>query len=271
MDSTLDPFGTPDAGNASAPNKAGLAGEWSAFLDNPDARAALLSTGLQLMQPVALGQSPIGHLAQALGSGAHSVAIADARYNAQDAAEAKATQETAKLGIAQERNTIANRRADIAQQNANTRAKGGTGGLTLNQMLGAQTRQAAAADKAIADEARAIVTQLGKDINVMVGQPPTNPALAPYAGKTPGQIQEMLRADPKVQERLRSTERAKIKIPGAAAPDDSADDDEEGDQGDANSNANANTSNAAPFEGQTATNPATGQKVVFRGGKWVYP
>lgn len=52
-------------------------GEWSNPLQDPRARAALLQTGLQLLQPAGWGQSPTGAVASAIGSGAEAVQRAD--------------------------------------------------------------------------------------------------------------------------------------------------------------------------------------------------
>jgi hypothetical protein len=42
--------------------------QWNDWMSTPDNRAALVQFGLQLMQPVGLGQTPGGHFAQAVGS-----------------------------------------------------------------------------------------------------------------------------------------------------------------------------------------------------------
>lgn len=75
--------GTPTPGLTLAPPPAGqpaaaippqrnLASEWSTFLNQPGNRQALVQMGLAMMQPVGLGQSGIGHLANAMGQGAQA-------------------------------------------------------------------------------------------------------------------------------------------------------------------------------------------------------
>lgn len=63
---------SPVGGALSAPQTApapGLADRWRAWVQQPQNRTALLQTGLALMQPLSLGQSPIGHIADAIGQG----------------------------------------------------------------------------------------------------------------------------------------------------------------------------------------------------------
>jgi hypothetical protein len=95
------------------------------FLSDPRDRAALLQMGLQLMQPVAFGQTVGGHIGQAIGAGGEAV-------DRGDLADLKERQADAKLAIADER-------LRIAQQNADTRERRGLGGaikgLTANQEL----------------------------------------------------------------------------------------------------------------------------------------
>ncbi len=50
-----------------------LGQEWSSFLAKPDARRFLIQTGLNLMQPVGLGQSTLGHIAGAVGGGFEAI------------------------------------------------------------------------------------------------------------------------------------------------------------------------------------------------------
>lgn len=62
MASLLDPFG----GGAPGPD---LFDQWGQWLDQPGNRAALLQTGLAMMQPVGIGQTAGGHIARAIGEG----------------------------------------------------------------------------------------------------------------------------------------------------------------------------------------------------------
>lgn len=249
--------------------------DWAAAFGDPRVQSALLSTGLALMQPQALGQTGLGHMAQALGAGGAAVAAADQRAQQEEKDATRLDMEQEKLDIAQKRLKDTQRRTDIAQQRANTHAANGgraRGGMTASQLFNAQARIAAAEDKAITDEARGIVQQLSKDINVVLGQPPANAALAPYAGKTIGQIKDMLRSDPAVQQRLKKSAVSKVKPPAAAAEDDDEDEEETPvtEISSANRNPGANMNSSQYYEGQTATNPQTGQRAVYQNGRWVY-
>lgn len=57
------------------------------IFDDPASRAALLQIGLNLMQPVGIGQTAGGHLAQAIGAGGEEVTREEERQRKQDQAE----------------------------------------------------------------------------------------------------------------------------------------------------------------------------------------
>lgn len=55
---------------AAAPGQGGdLTSRWAEFLGDPASRAALISFGAQLAQPMAIGQNWMGHVGQAIGKG----------------------------------------------------------------------------------------------------------------------------------------------------------------------------------------------------------
>ena len=101
-----------DPANASA--------QWDSWMDRPGNRAALLQMGLQLMQPVAIGQTPMGHIGQAVGAGAE----ASTRQAAIDQKEALAD---AKIEQAEARTRIAQQNADTSERRAATAATKKTG------------------------------------------------------------------------------------------------------------------------------------------------
>lgn len=93
-----------------------IADEWNSFMGRPEAKAMMLQMGLALMQPVGLGQSGIGHFANAMGQGA----AAAGRYKTQ---KEKAALDQEKLAVdrlqAQTQGGLT-----IASQLANDRALG---------------------------------------------------------------------------------------------------------------------------------------------------
>lgn len=53
--------------------KPGLLEQWNNFLKMPGATAAVIQTGINLMQPIGVGQSVIGHIGQSIGAGAEAM------------------------------------------------------------------------------------------------------------------------------------------------------------------------------------------------------
>lgn len=68
---------------------------------SPTARSALLAFGLQAMQPTAIGQTPLGHIAQAIGSAGETV-------TRQEAMDLKDEEVNSKLALAEQRLQNAN-------------------------------------------------------------------------------------------------------------------------------------------------------------------
>ena len=65
-----DPFDFSEQQDAqTGAGQPGILDRWGAALQQPSTRASLMQIGLQLMQPMGFGQSPMGHLAQAVGAG----------------------------------------------------------------------------------------------------------------------------------------------------------------------------------------------------------
>src|SRR5258706_2138748 len=50
----------------------GLMDQWNSWLQQPGNQGALISAGLQMMQPIGVGQSVLGHVARAIGKGAEA-------------------------------------------------------------------------------------------------------------------------------------------------------------------------------------------------------
>ena len=73
------PFATDTAPSNFRPNPSpreqeDIAGQWRSWIDNPGNRAALMQFGIAALQPVGLGQTPLGHLGNAIGAGAEASA-----------------------------------------------------------------------------------------------------------------------------------------------------------------------------------------------------
>src|SRR5262245_56997727 len=65
----FDPFAPQvPAVRFGTPNSPEVRNAWDGFLSNPDNQAALIQFGISLMQPMGFGQTPMGHLGQAIGS-----------------------------------------------------------------------------------------------------------------------------------------------------------------------------------------------------------
>jgi hypothetical protein len=62
------PQGPQPIQNPSPEQQSDIAGQWRNFMGNESNRAAMLQFGLNMMQPVGLGQTPLGHTAQAIGA-----------------------------------------------------------------------------------------------------------------------------------------------------------------------------------------------------------
>src|SRR3990167_3181226 len=85
-------FGGPGAQPAAQnePQAPDIGEQWKQFLGDPKGRAALMQFGVQLMQPIGIGQSPLGHVGRALGEASEAVS----RQQAQDLAEEEQASKT---------------------------------------------------------------------------------------------------------------------------------------------------------------------------------
>lgn len=81
---------TPQSAPMSDP---GLFDRWKEWLGAPQNRAALLQTGLSLMQPVQPGQSQFGHIASSIGQGLGAAGRAESRMGAERLAQQKLDRE----------------------------------------------------------------------------------------------------------------------------------------------------------------------------------
>lgn len=107
------PPGAPPA--QAAQSDPGLAQRWRDFLGDPASRAALISFGAQLAQPVAVGQNTMGHIGQAIGKAGEGATKAYA-------IEQKDIENESKQVLRESQANAATSRAQTAQANADTAA-----------------------------------------------------------------------------------------------------------------------------------------------------
>lgn len=178
--------GTPQVEPAQA------AGQWDDFLQRPGNRQALLQIGLQLMQPMAQGQTVAGQVGQAIGAGGEAVD----RNEASDLAERKVTNN---LELANERLRIAQQNADsnatrtgaaasLAAARAAAVGSKKVGGLTDLMKARFARQDAQGFEKQLNDDAKSLVKQ-ANDILAT----PDDPVVKQYKGKTVPEVREMLR------------------------------------------------------------------------------
>jgi len=148
--SPLDPDQNPPQQGAppQGTDTGGLLNQWRSFLDDPAGRAALVQTGLQMLQPRAIGQSTLGHIASSIGGGGE--AAERVRKTEASEAEAASVQSARDRGVgaredlanaAQTRAEAATIAAQAAQQRAQQGGVGGAqGGVTANQNMQARLR-----------------------------------------------------------------------------------------------------------------------------------
>jgi hypothetical protein len=157
---------------------------------DPESRSALLQIGLGLMQPMAQGQTTLGHIGQAVGGGGEALH----RIQEEDVKQQKADDA---LTIAEQRMQLAQQRADrgltpyqtemlkrhdIASGRAEAASQRGE--RRLDWQMQSDKRKALATDVANAIEARDSLTLDEKD-----------PEKMRWAGKSSTQIRQELKAE----------------------------------------------------------------------------
>lgn len=187
----MDDFGSALTGQRVEPAEA--MNQWDDWLSRPGNRTALLQMGLNLMQPTAMGQTTGGQIAQAIGSGGEAVAR-------QEASDLKERVADAKMQAADERLRILQQNADSgtlrATSAAAARAARGTQGLTELMKTRFKRQDAAAGEKQLQADAKAIYDQLADaEGDLLNPERKNNPELAKYKGKTLPQIREAMRAE----------------------------------------------------------------------------
>lgn len=105
-----DPFADP----AQVPNAGpGIMQEWGQALQDPNVRGALLSAGLQLMQPQPFGQTFAGGVGQAIGAAGESVTAREKMDLAQTESESRASERESRAGDRESRARTAEQTLDF--------------------------------------------------------------------------------------------------------------------------------------------------------------
>lgn len=106
------PFAFPEV------DTAGLAGQWMNFMNDPRGRAALLSFGTQMMQPMNFGQTPVGQIGASLGAAGEGAMNQEKLDLAQQEAASKQDLRGAQAEAAVARAGAAEARANAAGANS---------------------------------------------------------------------------------------------------------------------------------------------------------
>lgn len=173
------------------PNSA--AAKWDDFMQRPGNRQALLQIGLQMMQPVGIGQTTGGHIAQAIGSGGEAVDRGSNLDLKEYMADSKLADADARLGMAQQSLDLNERRANAYAESQ--RNKGGPGGLTAAFQERARRQDAWRNDQRIVKDADRIQKRLDdvRKEKAFMPNTPTPPDLVPYEGMDIDQIRDALK------------------------------------------------------------------------------
>lgn len=263
MATPYDPW-TPGPVEGLVPDQ-GVAAQVGSFMEDPRARAALLSFGLQMMQPPSFGDNFASQFGRAVGAGGEAVARTelqnmketelgikqqeaeskqDLRGAQAEAAIARAGAAEARAGAAGERLNTAGARLALQQQEAERRNE--------RSLLQNRIRISNMYQKYVQD-----VQERNSDILRPRSQPPEpilgmeewiarNPVLKDM-GLVPAGSSEVIpqpQTGPQPSARPSS---APVPTPSTTAAPTTAKD---------------------PYEGRTITNPTTGEKRIRRNGQW---
>lgn len=160
---------------------------WGDWMERPGNRQALLQMGLQLMQPVGIGQTPFGHIGQAIGAGGEAASRVDDADLKTRVADAKIANADEKLRILQQNADSGAVRASAAASRAASR---GVGGLTEAFKERARRQDEAAYEKRLDKDA----TTLFKQANDLLASK-DDPTVMRYKGKSQIEIRDMLRSE----------------------------------------------------------------------------
>lgn len=227
--------------------------QWDSWLERPGNRAALLQAGLQLMQPVAIGQTVGGHIAQGVGAGAEAATRASDIDLKSQVAESKMAFADEKLRIAQQNADSGAIRAGAAASRATNRK---IGGLTDAFRARADEKAQAAFERQLDADARGIEKAVADDKKDILNKGQVREQYSKYAGMTREQIREALRKE-------RPAPKSKY---GTSALADSEDDDDDTETPVDRSSEAAAPVAQAPYPG--ARRAADGNWYVQKDGKY---
>lgn len=176
---------------------ADLATQWGQALQNPSTRASLMQIGLQLMQPMQFGQTAGGHIAQALGAGGEAAGRVAEEDRKAALADSRIEKDQESISQGRERLSIGNRNATTRENALKARTTGS--GLSARDLFSAEGRAQNQARIQANTEAKMIMDRLRDDDYQPASK--KDPTLAPYRGKSPGQIIELVMSDPGFQQR----------------------------------------------------------------------
>ena len=185
----MDDFGsalTGQAAGAPAVEPAAAMDQWTDWLQRPGNRSAMLQMGLQMMQPIGIGQTVGGHVAQSIGAGGEAVARAETSDLRERVADAK-------MQTADERLAIAQQQADASTLRATSAAARKTdkkvGGLTDLFKARAAREDQKSFEKQLERDAKALAKQANDPL-----MDPNADVVKKYRGKSEVDIREDLRA-----------------------------------------------------------------------------
>lgn len=162
---------------------AAASGQWDDWLQRPGNRTALLQMGLQMMQPVGIGQTVGGHIAQSVGAGAEAVDRRETSESKDTIATTKLAQADEKLRIAQQGQDSNAIRAGAYSAKAGAKKIGGLTNLMQQRFARDDAKQS---ERRLNDDAEIVYKEANAYLN------PNSPSATTYKGKTQLEIRDML-------------------------------------------------------------------------------
>lgn len=169
--------------------------QWDSWMERPGNRQALLQMGLQMMQPVAMGQTVGGHIGQAVGAGGEAMtrnAILDEKSAI---ADVKLAQADEKLRITQQNADSGAIRAGAAAARSTSK---GIKGLTEAFRATAARQDQRRYEDQLDEDARLIaknLEDLDQDLITGKERKAASSEYKKYAGKSALEIRESLRKE----------------------------------------------------------------------------
>lgn len=189
-DVTQTPFAGPDPAGGQS-----LIGQWNQALQDPTARAALLSFGLQMLQPPSPGQNALGVLGTAIGAAGETVTKRAKIDQEEEESAAKLSNAEAALGFNERRVQASERNAATREKALQLRAQ--PGAISAKDFMRQQAQTRRELQNIAAKQAKAYAEALQK---AQYGDPDALPAdVKRWAGKSEPEIYQELLRDPEWQ------------------------------------------------------------------------